>query len=539
MLELFVEAGPQSGQRFALATATVLGRGQFADLVIADLAVSRRHAQIEPDGSAWLLRDLESANGTRHNGKALRAPVRLGDGDTVELGQTRLRVRRANAAGGSPLPLPALRPDELPEQTLLAPDARPPDRQAIMEGSPPLPAAGSERRRQVVLRLQFFQHMAELLVRAGRTEQQLRDALAALAEAVPGCRRLALLMRDSPVAAWRVRAQRVSAADELNLDAAQAIAAATQATGRAFVAGGASTPAAVGAVVSHAGEDLGVLYLDAKDDSEALSAADTEFLVSCAAQFGTLLAGMRAPAVATPNADDETAQARQIQDRFLPVATPRLDGYEIADSYRAARAVSGDLFDFLVLGDGRPLVFICDVSVHGYPGALLMARVGAHLRAIAPRAQHPAALLKMLDATLRADLSSGHFVTAAAAALDPARGTVDLACAGHPTPLLRRAESGVETLSVAASPALGVGGARFHETRVELARGDGLLFYTDGLDEARDVAGVAFGLQRVKDLLGGARSAGQAIELIDGAVQAHRGRCAAFDDITMVALWRR
>ena len=61
MLELFVEAGPQSGQRFALQSNTVLGRGQFADLVIADLAVSRRHAQIEPDGSAWLLRDLESA----------------------------------------------------------------------------------------------------------------------------------------------------------------------------------------------------------------------------------------------------------------------------------------------------------------------------------------------------------------------------------------------------------------------------------------------------------------------------------------------
>ena len=93
MLELLVESGPQSGQRFALASSTVLGRGQFADLVIADLAVSRRHAQIEPEGATWLLRDLESANGTRHNGKVLLAPVRLDDGDAVELGQTRLRVR--------------------------------------------------------------------------------------------------------------------------------------------------------------------------------------------------------------------------------------------------------------------------------------------------------------------------------------------------------------------------------------------------------------------------------------------------------------
>ena len=49
-----MRAGPQSGQRFALVASTVLGRGQFADLVIADLAVSRRHAQIEPEGVAFI-----------------------------------------------------------------------------------------------------------------------------------------------------------------------------------------------------------------------------------------------------------------------------------------------------------------------------------------------------------------------------------------------------------------------------------------------------------------------------------------------------
>lgn len=561
MLELFVESGPQSGQRFALASATVLGRGQFADLVIADLAVSRRHAQIEPEGIAWLLRDLESANGTRHNGKVLLAPVRLDDGDAVELGQTRLRVRlldRAESTSAPPPPRLPLAVAEPPEATMMEADVRLPTPRAVYQTATPgeLQAfqPGVERRQQVVSRLQFFQRMAELLAMSGTLEKQLRDALAALAEVFPRCRRLALLVRDSPHRPWRVLAQRLSAGDELDLGIAQAMANAAQGANRVLVssadadAGAAPVAAALlprlpatvaAAVVANGGIQVGMLYLDAPDDGDALVARDADFLMSCAGQFGAMMAAHRHLESGRLMLADEVDLARRIQRRFLPVATPRFDGYEIADTYSAARVVGGDLFDFLTLADGRPLFFIGDVSGKGFPAALLMARIGAQLRAVVARARNAAEVLKLLDAQMRPELESGMFMTAVTAVLDVARGGVDIASAGHPMPLLRRADAGIETLPVVAAPALGVGGGRFHETHVDLGRGDGLLFYTDGLDEARNADAEPFGLPRAKALLASARSAGQAIEALTSAVEDHRGDLEPDDDLALIALWRR
>ncbi|MBP7624650.1 MAG: SpoIIE family protein phosphatase [Xanthomonadales bacterium] len=558
MLELFVEAGPQSGQRFALAASTVLGRGQFADLVIADLAVSRRHAQIEPEGAAWLLRDLESANGTRHNGKVLLAPVRLDDGDAVELGQTRLRVRmpdRGETTSAPPPAPPAVVAVSLPEATMMEADVSLPAPRGVYETSPPgeLKAfvPGVERRQQVVQRLQFFQRMAELMAIAGVMQHQMRDALAALAEVFPLCRRLVLMVRDTPHRPWRVLAQRVSAGDELDLGIAQALANAAQGANRVVIAGSDAAPAPVAAalmprmpaaaavILSNAGTQLGVLYLDAQDDAEALSTRDADFLLSCAGQFGALLAAYRHAESGRLVHAEEFELTRRIQRRFLPTATPRFDGYEIADSYSAARIVGGDLFDFLTLADGRPLFFIGDVSGKGFPAALLMARIGAQLRAVAVRARNAAEVLRLLDTQMRPELESGMFMTAVAAVLDVARGGVDIASAGHPMPLLRRADGVVDTLPVVAAPALGVGGGNFYESRIDLARGDGLLFYTDGLDEARNADDEAFGLGRVHALLAAARSAGQAIEALTSAVEAYYGDLEPFDDLALIALWRR
>ncbi len=553
MLELFVEAGPQSGQRFALESSTVLGRGQFADLVIADLAVSRRHAQVEPDGSAWLLRDLESANGTRHNGKPLLAPVRLGDGDAVEMGQTRLRVR-LRAAGDADLPLPPQ--IDAAEATIMEADVRRPPPLLAPRTSPSdeLKAfvPGVERRQQVVLRLQFFERMAELLSLAGSPEQQLRAALAALADVFPRCRRLVVLTRETQHRPWRVLAQKFASDDELDLGIVQAMATAATTSGRVLVAAvGTGAPpiaaallprlpaCAAAAPLNHCGLQLGALYLDASDDDGALAAADGEFLRGCAGPLGALLGAHRHAESARVVQADDFELTRRIQARFLPAATPRLDGYEIADAYSAARIVGGDLFDFLTLADGRPLIFIGDVSGQGFPAALLMARTGAHLRAVAARARSPSEVLRLLDALLRPELESGMFVTAVTAALDIARGQVDVASAGHPMPLLRRADGRIEDPPIVAAPALGVGGNAFRESRIDLARGDALLFYTDGLDEARNENDEAFGLERARPLLADARSAGQAVESLNSAVEQWFGSATQYDDLAIIALWRR
>ncbi|MBK6435145.1 MAG: SpoIIE family protein phosphatase [Rhodanobacteraceae bacterium] len=228
----------------------------------------------------------------------------------------------------------------------------------------------------------------------------MRDAFAVLADVFPLCSRFALVVRDTPHRPWRVLAQRVSAGDELDLGIVQALANAAQGSNRVVIAGADSAPApiadalmprmpaaAAAVILANAGSQLGVLYLDAPEDVDALSARDADFLLSCAGQFGALFATHRQAESGRLVHADEFELTRRVQRRFLPLATPRFDGYEIADSYSAARIVGGDLFDFLTLVDGRSLIFIGDVSGKGFPAALLMARIGAHLRAVATRAQ--------------------------------------------------------------------------------------------------------------------------------------------------------
>lgn len=124
--------GLDTGRTFALAEAkTDIGRGTEVDLRIRDRAVSRAHARILREGSAFTVQDLGSPNGVFVNGHRVKRNSRLRDGDVIELGQTILRFQGA-VEEPSPEPTPAVEPVELaseePSQPLEAaePAAVPP-----------------------------------------------------------------------------------------------------------------------------------------------------------------------------------------------------------------------------------------------------------------------------------------------------------------------------------------------------------------------------------------------------------------------------
>jgi sigma-B regulation protein RsbU (phosphoserine phosphatase) len=79
--------------------------------------------------------------------------------------------------------------------------------------------------------------------------------------------------------------------------------------------------------------------------------------------------------------DEELQPAREIQESLLPKVIPQLAGYEVASAWQRARAVGGDYFDVLKLGENRLALVIADGSGKGVPAALLMANVQASLRA--------------------------------------------------------------------------------------------------------------------------------------------------------------
>ncbi|HEX6386708.1 MAG TPA: SpoIIE family protein phosphatase [Anaerolineae bacterium] len=241
--------------------------------------------------------------------------------------------------------------------------------------------------------------------------------------------------------------------------------------------------------------------------------------------------------------EEELAIGRQIQLSLLPERCPDVPGWEFAAFYRSARQVGGDLYDFIASADEphRLGIVIADVTGKGVPAALFMAFSRTILRAESRTSHSPATILRRANQFILQDIRYRLFLSAFYATLDTRSGRLVYANGGHDWPLWLRASSGeVETL---AAPGLLLGvfqDVRLEEREVEVAPGDFLIFYTDGLTEARNAAGQFFGEDRLRETLtaAGATKADQLLQNIVNAVADFTGATPQADDFTLVVVRR-
>jgi sigma-B regulation protein RsbU (phosphoserine phosphatase) len=210
----------------------------------------------------------------------------------------------------------------------------------------------------------------------------------------------------------------------------------------------------------------------------------------------------------------EVAELRALREVLTPRDIPVVDGWQISARYIAASALAGDFHLVAPTDDGVTVVAIGDAIGHGADAAQQASFVRASLATFAAYTASPERLLELANASLIERVGmSGSFSTCACLALTP-DGTVDVALAGHPTPL--RLDTG-EPLPVAQRGApLGVTlDVQPSSTTVPLGPGEGLLLYTDGITEAR-LAGRAdrLGEEGVRGTLAAASGLGPA-ETID------------------------
>jgi serine phosphatase RsbU (regulator of sigma subunit)/predicted ester cyclase len=239
--------------------------------------------------------------------------------------------------------------------------------------------------------------------------------------------------------------------------------------------------------------------------------------------------------------EQELAVARRIQHALLPKDLPELEGWEIAHHYRPAREVGGDFYDFLHLDDGQVGVVAGDVSGKGIPAAVLMANTQSVLRAVAQRGGiTPGRVLEEANEVLYTYIPPNMFVTCFYAILDPERGRLSYANAGHDLPYVHHGGL-AEELRARGMPLGLMPGMAYEQKEIVLEPGDSVLFYSDGLVEAHDPEGEMFGFPRLRKLIA-ARSAGSGEELI-GFLLAELERFAGQnweqeDDITLATLYR-
>ena len=188
--------------------------------------------------------------------------------------------------------------------------------------------------------------------------------------------------------------------------------------------------------------------------------------------------------------------AAQVQKHMLPDAPPRHPGLDIGCVYEPSLELGGDFFDLLDW-PGECLAFcIADVAGKGFPAALLTASVRASLRAFASQVEDPAMVVAKVNEQLCRDAAMGNFATFVYGLITPDADALGYTNAGHLPPLLLRA--GKFTDLSAGGMVIGVKrGAPFEQETVGLKPGDVLVAVTDGVTDAWDFEGRAFGRDRL------------------------------------------
>jgi hypothetical protein len=229
----------------------------------------------------------------------------------------------------------------------------------------------------------------------------------------------------------------------------------------------------------------------------------------------------------------------KMQRGLLPRTLPQIAGWELAARSIIANEAGGDLYDLLADDEGYLWIAAGDVAGHGYSCAIAQAMTKAAFASLAGRGRTPAQVLQRMDRVLRAAGPTRTFTSLLLLRLRPETGEGTLSNAGHPYPLLA-AGGAVEEIEVSALP-LGQGPPRQYVDReIRLPPGAALLLFSDGVFEAADGGGQAYGYERLRQVLSGAaeRPAEKIVEAVVDDWRRHLAAAQPLDDTTVLVLKR-
>lgn len=183
---------------------------------------------------------------------------------------------------------------------------------------------------------------------------------------------------------------------------------------------------------------------------------------------------------------EEADMVRDLQQRLRPTEIPAVASLSFSAASHASDAIASDLYDQLVLPDGRVAVLMMTASERGVPAATILSMARTAFRTATRSSGTPRELLEILNAQLAPDLKRGMFVAALLAVIDPATGSVHLSSAGHRVPALHRmaAKGGLArrqtsgfAIGLDAGPLFA---SNLEELSFDLAPGDSLILVSEG-----------------------------------------------------------
>ncbi len=512
-----------------------LGRSSTADLCYPeDNGLSRHHLAFERDGAGWSIRDLNSKNGTLLNGSRIAARTPLKAGDRITAGHLTLVYDGAGATARGPVVV--FDPNDNGEQhtssaTLTRFDAAAHEETLAATHVSALIRAGNELAGNRPLP-ELFRFILDLSIQAVRADRgvlmTLEDGeLVVRAHKGEGFR-ISTAVRDRVLNSGDSVLVRDTSLDDA-LRERHSIAGQNI---RTLMAAPLETRARI----------IGIVYVDSPSVLREFTKDDLNLL--------TVMANVAAIRIEhTRFAELERAeqllardlqQAAEVQQGLLPAAAPAVRGLDLAGHNAPCRTVGGDYYDFFPYGPNRVAMALGDVSGKGMPASLLMMGLQARVQVLIEEPESLAQVMTRLNRITSANCPSNRFISLFFGILDGDTGELTFCNAGHNPPLIVRAGGVYEPLK-GGGPVLGIlPSSEYREYRAQLAEGDVLVIYSDGVTEAVNSAGQEFAVDGMAQAVIRNRtaSADAIVGEVNRALAAWTGGAPPADDITLIVARR-
>ncbi len=273
------------------------------------------------------------------------------------------------------------------------------------------------------------------------------------------------------------------------------------------------------------------------------SAADRRTLLLFASQAAIALenARLHQQALEKERLVRELELAAEIQRSILPSLLPEVPGFSLAGMNRPTRQVGGDYYGVHTGVGRRPCLVVADVTGKGMPAALLVSTLHSALRLLSDRFEPCPELMARLNQHIAESSSANKFITLVLVDIeDAARGVLGYLNAGHNPGLVVRTGGEVEQLLPSGLPLGMLPAATYRQHHVQLAPGDLLCLYSDGITECESMSDEQYGLERLAELLREHRTlpTDELLSVVDRSVQEFGAGRPQGDDQTVLLLRR-
>jgi sigma-B regulation protein RsbU (phosphoserine phosphatase) len=286
---------------------------------------------------------------------------------------------------------------------------------------------------------------------------------------------------------------------------------------------------------------MGVINMTDKKSSDMFTSVDLRLLTAIASHAAMSLYNIQLieEVKDAERVKREMEIAQQIQMGLLPDKPPVLPGIELAGRCRPATQVGGDYYDFFLNSENKLGIVIADVSGHDVGSAFIMATARSTLRSEVLARKSPAKILEDTNLVLYEDLTRAEkFITMFYAEYDSKARILRYSNGGHNHPIVLRNET--STFLDTEGMTIGVLDTfDFEEKTMYLRPNDFIIFYTDGVVEAKNEKGKMFTVEGLREVVETADQRCRAHELlrrIHDKLEQHSGKANQSDDITVVVL---